>query len=185
MAKHLYKRLWRPPSPTIDADDFQQLLQKRRLAELRAAVLDGSWQQQDDSDADSSASSSSSSDESGGRRSTSVASPRTARRRQGGAAAAAAAGSGADSDEEGSEDARQREAEEREVLESIHASLLAQQAEEEAAVLAGKAALEVQAAETAQQMGELQARLEELRQSKHDLVQQLKLVRLGVGRAMH
>jgi hypothetical protein len=202
MAKKLYyKRVWRPPSPTLtDAAAFKKLLQKRKLAELRAAVANGEWPRQhaDSSDSEQQTSSSSTSctaspcsgksAQQGGQELSSKRRGRPAsskqpqpqltaaeqqqlkERQEADKAAAAAAAAEAEAD-------RQRwHAAEQQHLQEVYAKLLAEQAEEEERKLAQKAQLEAQHADASRQAAELQQRLEELRQQKHDLVKQLKQV---------
>jgi hypothetical protein len=204
MAKKLYyKRVWRPPSPTLtDTDAFKKLLQKRKLAELRAAVERGDWQRQhaDSSDSEQQTSNSStsctasprcgrsaqqggqelSSKRSSGpggskqpqqqRQLTAAEQQQQKQRQEAEKAAAAAAAAEAEAD-------RQRwHAAEQQHLQEVYAKLLAEQAEEEERKLAQKAQLEAQHADASRQAAELQQRLEELRQEKHDLVKQLKQV---------
>lgn len=56
--QHMYKRTWREPAPTLDAETFKVLWKKQRLAEVRAAILRGDWPAALHSDSDSDASSS-------------------------------------------------------------------------------------------------------------------------------
>jgi len=40
----MLKRVFDPPPPTLDSSSFEALVQKRKLSELRASVLDGSFE---------------------------------------------------------------------------------------------------------------------------------------------
>lgn len=186
MAKLYYKRVWRPPSPTITgASDFKKLFNKRKLAELRATVESGEWQQQFSSDSDT--------DEPSKSSTSCTLSPKSGRSaglgqelcsKSPGAAAADQQQLQSTAEQEQAEAARQAESARRQAAaeqkyHEILAKLSADQIEDEERKLAEKVQLEAEHAEASRRMVEVQQRLDELRQHKHDLVKQLKQVSRG------
>lgn len=153
----MYKRTWREPTPTLDADTFAALWKKQRLAEIRDAVLRGDWPHPLPTDSDSSVEVGDSADTS----STSNSRHRHHHHHS--------------DDDPDFEEALQEAADAQ--LGLVLASLQEQQQRELAASRAAVAEIEEQHTATQQQIGDIQAQLDELKREKHELFQQLKLVR--------
>eukprot|EP00775_Hariotina_reticulata_P012673 gene12673-12800_t len=178
MAKQLYKRIWRPPSPTIDHGSYGKLVQKRKLAELREAVLSGNWQQvySDDSESDSE-----------GTLSTScTASPRSGRSVGQEQCSFSPRPQDCSRLQQGSNENHHQQqdldfelalkAAAEKQLAAMHSKLLQEQAHEQQEKLADKHHLEQQHADISKQISHIEERLEELRRSKHELIHQLKVL---------
>lgn len=176
--KVFYTRRYQAPPPVVGQHKFFALLKKRKLEEIRVALESGEFEQQHDSnciDTD---------DEESNASTSCTASPRSSR------AGGAEAGTGLElssrreqqeaqaAAERASETAR-RKAED-DLLNTIHAKLQERQAAAAAEKLAEKHELEEQHAAASQQIREVQQRLEQLREAKHDLVKQLKQVSIAL-----
>jgi hypothetical protein len=157
--QHMYKRTWREPMPTLEGDTFAALWKKQRLAEIRDAVLRGDWPHPLPTDSDSSV---------GGSDSADTSSTSNSRHRH--------HHHNSDDDPE-FEEALQEAADAQ--LGLVLASLQEQQQWELAASRAAAAEIEEQHTATQQQIADIQGQLDELKREKHELFQQLKLVRLS------
>lgn len=169
--KVFYTRRYQPLASAIACDDFRNIIKKRKLEEVRVALESGQFEEQqvDSSDTDEEESNASTS---------CTTSPRSNR----------VAGQGTPTEAElqaqrlllEAQAAADRAAElarkevEKQLLKSIHTKLQEQQAAEAAELLEKRHDLEEKHAAASQQVSEIQQRLEQLKEAKHDLVKQLK-----------
>lgn len=170
----IYTRIFSPASPQVGLDTFKLMIRKRKLSQLRAALLDdadgrrarrsssGAVNCVDDSDSLSSHSQDEQcSDEDDGSIGSGCSSPsRRSPGRHDGHKAASAAGQ-EDSDK---------------LLEEVRASIHADHEAARQAKVAEKQAAAEQCAAVREQLSSLEGELEQLNERKHQLVQQLKQV---------
>jgi hypothetical protein len=174
MLQHqLYKRTWRePPNPISSHRAFKLLWKKQRLAEMRAAILRGDWPRPVAADG---ADSSSDAEGWDGGSDSDAGSPSRQHRQSG------------EHSRQQQQHMQQDSEEDLELEQELQEAAAAQldilmervrQQHEEQLQAARAAAEEVEAEHTAttNQVAEIQARLDDLREKKHELFQQLKLV---------
>jgi hypothetical protein len=166
MAQLHLKRAWAAPPAGLDEQQFHGLWQQQRVEEVRAAILGGHFPPTSDGD--------NSGDDEGGDSdspsgASSMRSPGALRRQD----AAAAADAAADAE---FESALQAAADEQ--LGAIMGQLQAAQAGAMEAKRQQAQVLEEECAVVSRQQADLQARLDALKHNRHELVQQLKLVRV-------
>lgn len=173
MAHHYqFKRTWHAPPESISQEHFKRLWQQQRLEEIRAAIANGHWpppasdSDEDDSDTLSSGSPSTSCN----------GSPRgaTAGSRQ----REAVLHADADAEADAEFDERLQAAADKQLKVTL-AQLQQEQAEQVERKREEAQALEEEFAIANRQQADIESRLDELKQSRHELVQQLKLVRLS------
>lgn len=172
--KVFYTRKYQPLAPAIACNSFSSVIKKRKLEEVRVALESGQLEvHQEDScpgadDEESNASTSCTTSPRSNR--AAVQEPLSAavlQAQQQLLEAQAAADRAAE--------LRRKQAED-DLLKSIYAKLQEQQAAEAAEKLEHRHDLEEKHAAASQQISEIQQRLEQLKEAKHDLVKQLKQV---------
>lgn len=164
----MYKRIWRPPPATLDLEAFKILWKKQRLAEIRDAVLRGDWPKLTDSEdshgqevASSSTSTSCST------------SPQPAARQC--TQAKHVSEEQAEPEDEEFEQSLQAAADEH--LQAVLARLQEEHSLQLQQTREAAQQIEDEHTATTQKIADIQAQLDDLKREKHELFQQLKLVR--------